>query len=103
MTTYLEKRRGGGGENPTEQDLIDALSELRQPDPAHPDCWLSNENGWTIAAHESGKVVLENPEGDEGPWHLPHADQILIMILWHHLQAGELDAIRKYQWKEGYK
>ena len=103
MTTYLERRWGGGGENPSESDLLEALSELSRPDPEHPDCWLYDENGWTIAAFESGKVVLENDETDEGPWHMTGVDHELVLTLWRHLQKGQLSAIREFPWIEGYR
>jgi hypothetical protein len=63
---------------------------------------LSDENGWAIAAHESGTVVLENSESDEGPWHIPDAAAEVVMKLWRHLQAGEIDLVKSYPWKDGY-
>ena len=62
MTTYLETRWGGGGENPNEAEMVAALAELATPDPEHPDCWLSDENGWVVAAHEGGRIVFEDSE-----------------------------------------
>jgi hypothetical protein len=102
MNTYLETRWGGGPENPSKEEMLNALAELDTPDEEHPDCWLTDENGWTIGAHESGKIVLENVEGDEGPWHIPKGDRGLVMTLWFLLQAGDLSAIRSYPWKDGY-
>lgn len=103
MNTYLEKRWGGGGKNPTELELRDALAELKRPDPEHPDCWLSDENNLTLSAYESGRVILENAETGEGPWHMSNADDELVMTLWRHLQRGEVAEIRRFPWKEGYK
>jgi hypothetical protein len=103
MKTYLERRWGGGGEDPSDEELSEALFELLKPDEEHPDCWLSDENGWTIAAHHSGRVVLENPESDEGPWHLPHADHAVVLTLWNHLKDGNLASIRTYPWLPGYR
>jgi len=103
MNTYLEKRWGGGGKNPSEEELRAAFAELKRPDPEHPDCWLSDENNWTISAHDSGKVILENTETGEGPWHMLNADEALLMTLWHHLQHGEIQEIKGFPWKEGYK
>lgn len=102
MTTYLERRWGGGGKNPSENELRAALTELSQPDEEHPDCWLSDENGWTIAAHHTGKVVLENPESDEGPWHMKNQSSDAVLQLWRLLQAGEMAAIRAMPWTNGY-
>ena len=89
--------------NPKEVDLRAALAELAKPDEEHPDCWLSDENGWTIAAHQSGKVVLENPESDEGPWHMKNQTHESILDLWRLLQAGDIQAIRAKAWNAGYQ
>jgi hypothetical protein len=102
MNTHLERRWGGGGKNPRYEDLVAALAELKKPDQEHPDCWLSDEDGWTIAAHESGLVVLENPELDEGPWHIENQTAEAVLELWRLLQAGNIAAIRAKPWLEGY-
>jgi len=101
-TTYLERRWGGGGRNPTEAELREALAELEQEDAEHPDCWLSDENNLTISAYHGGKVVLENPETGEGPQHLKDQTPEDILKLWLFLQDGDLTGIRSKTWKEGY-
>lgn len=100
--TFLERRWGGGGPDPTEDDLRSALAELAKPDVEHPDCWLSDETGWTIAAHQGGTVVLENPESEDGPWHMRGQTQEQIMELWRLLQAGDLATLRQRPWLTGY-
>jgi hypothetical protein len=102
MITHLERRWGGGGKNPKEEELRLALGELRQADPEHPDCWLSDDNGWTIAAHESGLVVLENAESGEGPWHMKNQSAESVLELWRLLQVGDVAGIRTKPWLEGY-
>jgi hypothetical protein len=102
MPTYLERRWGGGGENPSERELREALAELEKPDEEHPDCWLSDEQGWTISAFGSGKVILENLESGEGPWHMKKQDGEVILELWKLLQAGDITAIRAKPWSPGY-
>ncbi len=102
MITHLERRWGGGGANPEEKALRAALAELSKPDAEHPDCWLSDENGWTVAAHESGVVVLENVESGEGPWHMKNQKSEAILDLWRLLQAGAIDSIRSKPWLAGY-
>ena len=101
-TTYLSKRWGDSETNPTADGMRSALAELDAHDSEHPDCWLSDESGWTIAMHEGGKVVLENVETGEGPWHLPSADRDIVLKLWLDLQGGDLGAIRKHDWQDGY-
>jgi hypothetical protein len=100
--TFLQRRWGGGGQDPTEADLRDALGELAKPDEEHPDCWLSDETGWTIAAFQSGKVVLENVESDEGPWYMEDQTNDQIAELWRLLQIGDIETIRQKPWLEGY-
>jgi hypothetical protein len=101
-STHLNKRWGGGQKNPTVHDMQSALTELDKPDPEHPDCWLSDEAGWTVAAHESGTVVLENVESGEGPWHIPKVDRQFVLQLWQALQRGDLVSVRGHKWQEGY-
>lgn len=100
--TYLERRRGGGGEDPKEDELRAAIAELSKPDAEHPDCWLSDENNLTISAFESGRVVLENPETNEGPWHLKSQSQEAVLELWQLLQRGDIHTIRSKPWQCGY-
>lgn len=102
MATHLERRWGGGGSNPPEEELRAALTELAIADEEHPDCWLSDEEGWTIAAHQSGKVVLENVESGEGPWHMKNKSHDDILRLWRLLQSGDVVAIRTLPWVGGY-
>lgn len=101
-STYLVNRWGGSEDNPTVEKMLSALSELDVHDPEHPDCWLSDGSGWTIAAHEGGLLVLENVESGEGPWHLANAPRTLVLQLWQALQRGELNEIQKQDWKDGY-
>jgi hypothetical protein len=100
--TFLERRWGGGGQNPKEEEMCAALAELAKRDDEHPDCWLSDEEGWTVAAHQSGKVVLENVESGDGPWHLPAQSHAQVIQLWQLLQSGDIEAIRSQPWREGY-
>jgi hypothetical protein len=102
MNVYLTKRWGKTIANPHENDLVNALEELKPPDPEHPDCWLADENGWTISAFQSGRVILENAETGEGPWHLRGIRQTDIMRLWSLLASGKLDEIKQFHWVTGY-
>ena len=101
-TTYLVRRWGCGVDNPSESDMRAALSELATEDEEHPDCWLSDENGWHIAAFGSGLVILENPETNEGPWHMIAQSHDSILHLWVLLQSGKMDEIRGKPWTNGY-
>ena len=102
MTCHLTKRWGEGVANPSENDLMSALDELKQRDPEHPDCWVSDESGWSLSAHEGGLVVLENIETGEGPWHMrgipPHA----VLEYWGMLITGDIASLKGLPWKDGY-
>ena|SRR5882724_3299107 len=101
-STYLTTRWGTGIENPAVQEMRRALAELEKVDPEHPDCWLSDETGWTVAVHETGKVVLENTESDEGPWHMKNLPAEYILELWRLLQVGDIASLRRKAWVDGY-
>lgn len=58
MSTFLERRWGGGGKNPSIDELRSALAELTTPDPEHPDTWLEDDKGWVVIVDETGTVVL---------------------------------------------
>ncbi len=103
MTTYLERRWGGGGKDPANMELLEALDEMSAPDPEYPDCWLADENQCTIAFNEDGRVVFENPEEDEGPWHMKNCSREQVLTLWHFLQSGKMAEIRAFPWIDGYQ
>src|SRR5687768_1121264 len=100
--TSLQRRWGGGGDDPTEAEMRSALAELDVHDPEHPDCWLSHYSGWSISAFGSGLVVLENLESGEGPWHMRSQTKEQVLALWRLLQSGDIPAIRSKSWLEGY-
>jgi hypothetical protein len=99
--THLNRRWGGSSGDPGIEDIRAALAELHTRDPEHPDCWLSDESGWTIAVHETGKIVLENVETGEGPWYLESSETNLPVTLWQLLQQGQIERIRQYPWTDG--
>src|SRR5262249_19114920 len=99
----LQRRWGEGTRNPTEAELAAALDEMKQRDSEHPDCWLSDENGWTLTIHEDQQIVLENVESGEGPWHQKNQTTDTVLALWRLLQAGDIAALRNYEWLVGYE
>jgi len=84
------------------RDLDSALRELDQLDEEHPDCWLSDEAGWTVSVFGSGLVILENLESGEGPWHMRGVTRAGTRDLWLLLMAGDLASLRSRPWKDGY-
>ena len=101
-TTYLEKRWGGGGKKPSQDELLEALADLKKDDPEHPDCWVVDEDNLAISAHQNGKVIMENVETDDGPSHMDDQRPEDIIELWRLLQAGDIAAIRAKPWIAGY-
>ena len=99
--TCLTRRWGDTHDDPTDQQMRDALNELDTPDPEHPDCWLTDDSTWSIAAFASGLVILEGVAGDE-TWHLKGQSKDQVLELWRLLQAGDLAEIRSRNWLPGY-
>jgi hypothetical protein len=102
MVTYLNTRWGGSSRDPSMDALCAALAELQTRDPEHPDCWLCDEHGWTVAVHETGKIVFENVETGEGPWHLESSEPAVAITLWQLLQQGQIERIKQRAWIDGY-
>jgi hypothetical protein len=101
-TTYLTRRWGSSSDDPSEEEMREAVAELAISDPEHPDCWLSDQENWGISIGESAIAVLENAETLEGPWHLQLQSREEILPLWMLMQAGDWDSIRAKPWLEGY-
>jgi hypothetical protein len=99
--TYLTRRWGDSQDDPTDEQMREALNELDAADPEHPDCWLTDDSEWSIAAFESGLVVLESL-ADDGTWHLKGQSKEQVLELWRLLQAGDLPKIRSRNWLPGY-
>jgi hypothetical protein len=102
MFTHLTNRWGVAISNPDADDLKAALVELEVADQEHPDCWLSNEDEWTISGSETGLVVLENAEANEGPWHKHYTSHDEVLELWQLLRDGKLDDLKQLRWEPGY-
>ena len=58
----LQTRTGNVIDAPTRSDLRRVLAALAAHDPEHPDAWLSNADGWTVAVEEGGTVRLTDPD-----------------------------------------
>jgi len=77
------------------------LAELDAPDPEHPDTWLSDESGWTIAVSEQGVVVWENLEAGDKPRYQDEVSREESLRLWLLLALGDYDEIERQPWKDG--
>jgi hypothetical protein len=95
-------QRGGAKASRIRSRKTAALAELERSDPEHPDCWLSDDAGWTVSVFESGLVTLENIESGEGPWHMRGVSTAIALELWILLRSGDLTALRAKTWQPGY-
>ena len=91
VDTYLETRWGGGPENPTVEEMRTALLELSVPDEEHPDTWLSDADGWTVIADETGLVTLTAAEKVMS--RRSDVSQEDVLVLWQLLQQGKRNEI----------
>jgi hypothetical protein len=98
----LTRRWGATVSNPTQQQCGDAVTELAQSDPEHPDCSLRDLHGWFVSIFARGLVVLENIETDAGPWHMRDVPKETALVLWRLLETGDLAGLRAQAWHEGY-
>lgn len=93
MITGLEKRWGGGGENPTVDELRAALAELSTPDMEHPSTWLVDHDGWNVDVYESGLVIFFDKDTEICRRRGVSRDEAL--ELWLLLQRGQRDEIKR--------
>ena len=78
------------------------LSSLSSNDTEHPDVALSHESEWCISVFSSGRVVFENLETGEGPWHLTNKSPADALQLWKLLATGQIAELKKQSWLPGY-
>ncbi len=102
MSYFVPGRWGGGEPEPTEQAMLDALSELDADDPEHPDVALEHESGWALSAFPSGLVVFENVEADDEPRHLTGLSRADVADLWRLLAMGNFADLELPPWLPGY-
>jgi hypothetical protein len=101
-TTHLNSRWGKSATNPDQDQMRAVLAELNQTDDEHPDCWLSDENGWTVSVSQNGWVVLENVETESDPRHLRLRSPDEALEIWKLLTVGDLVTLRAKPWQPGY-
>lgn len=92
---HLTNRWGESLASPTTEQMKQALDDLNEPDEDAPDCWLSDDAGWTVSVFENGNVVLQNVDTTEGPWHSLATSRQTSLALWMLLQAGDIDTLKK--------
>jgi hypothetical protein len=83
--------------------MKEVIAELdAHSDREHPDAWLSDESGWTLAVCEDGRVVWENVTEDGPCRHLPEVSRERALALWIALSEGRIAEVEAQPWQEGH-
>ena len=94
MTCYLEFRWGDSVHQPSVEQMRQALAELDEIDPEHPDTWLTHgDTGWTLSAHEGGSLIwekVEDVDSPPAPRHMNGVSRNRVLELWSKLAAGKV-------------
>ncbi len=103
MSYHVNRRWGDADDNPSVEQMREALAELDIEDIEHPDVALIHESGWCMGAYSSGLLVWENLADDAGqPRHMRGVTRERVLELWQRLSRGELSAIEGDPWRAGY-
>lgn len=78
------------------------IAELDLADAEHASVALRLESEWVISISRGGNTIFENVEGGE-PRHMNNVAVDLVLELWRHLAAGDLDWLERQAWKPGYR
>jgi len=100
MKTSLTQRWGDRVTNPDRADLLRALEELSVLEREHPDCWLTDEEGWTVSVYETGLVVFKSGERKGNGRRKEVCRRYKVPLqeayrLWLLLQKGQRDEIQR--------
>ncbi|WP_436531073.1 hypothetical protein [Actinoplanes sp. HUAS TT8] len=109
MTFTLIWRYGASsGHDEIPDETLDKLLGEFDEDPddvEHGDVWLAdNRSGWSLGAFagDDWLVVLENDEGDDGPFHRRGLTRPEVFALFRRVADGEMEAVRAEGWPAGY-
>jgi hypothetical protein len=81
------------------QNLYD---ELLVADREHGDVAVVHEDtGWGMSAHRDGRLVFEHL-GEGGERHMVPVTKERVLQLWRRLIDGDIEGLKKEQWKPGY-
>lgn len=97
---HLNMRWGDVIEEPSVEQMRQALAELDVEDVEHPDTWLAHENGWSLSAFEAG-LLWQNLETDDPPRHMDDVSRERVLELWLKLAEGKLAEIDAEPWLPG--
>jgi len=100
MAYHIYRRWGECVDEPTLEQMREALADLDALDDEHPVAWLSHESGWTLSAYSSGLLIWENLDAG-GPMHMKDIPRDRVLELWERLSRGDVDAIGHEPWITG--
>ena len=95
MAVALETRRWGSITDPSSDELRAAARSLREDDPEHPDCWLTDlESGWTLTADQNGVLKWSRDREGVQDVHLRVVPREKVLTLWLALARRHCDCGR---------
>ena len=102
MSYHVNRRWGDSDENPSVEQMREALAELDVEDVEHPDVALIRESGWSLGAYPSGLLVWEDLSAGNEPRHMRGVTRKRVLELWQILARGDIAAVDAEPWKPGY-
>ncbi len=97
----MQHRWGGTSKNFPLELLGEFYDELSSQDIEHVSVSLEHESAWSLGVYTSGAIVYENVEEGE-PRHMNGLSKEQTISLWKKLAEGDLEAIEKEDWQDGY-
>lgn len=101
MSYTITHMLGSMERNPPLNALRELVAELDAAQTEHGDVAISDESGWTLSGYRNGAVVWENVEEGE-PRHLTSVSREDLLELMRLVASGDLGAVEKKAWKDGY-
>jgi hypothetical protein len=101
MSYHVNRRWGDSDDEPSVEQMREALAELDVEDVEHPDVALIHESGWCLGAYPSGLLIWEHLENGE-PRHMRGVSRERVLELWQRLSLGDLSSVESQPWQAGY-
>lgn len=101
MSYSICHRLGGMESEPPLSDLPALYDELDSDDTEHTDVSLTHESEWCLSASRDGTLIWENL-GAGSPRHMTSVSRERTLALWARLAQGDLAAIEREPWRDGY-
>ena len=104
MSFFVHHRYGASESNPPLESFSALLDELeeRLEDEEHTSVSLIHESEWALGISRGGYVSFENVESDDQPRHMDGVPREKIIELMQTLARGDLEALEREPWQQGY-